>query len=448
MKTTASRTIPVSRKAWNRNDIKFLALVSGAGILTFSAFLNSTEFALVGLFAYCIMVIFANEDGTLLHPASVFSAFFAIYSTSFAFRILIDGGKWDPNLTYSINLSLLGLLAFNAITTLFDLTIRNSRVGLSRRRFQSRGNVSAILTLATTMPIVWGSLEVLMIGDLASKRDVVDAGLASLHIARLITTITVAGMLISAWRILNQGRNWLDIAAIIVPISALTLFMLVTGERDGILRALIALVMIYCSVSYKGSGHLVVLIALGAFFLAPVTQISKSILIGGPTQALDANVLFGGEFIAGLRSTFVLVSNGAEQSFEYLTNDIQRALTPLVRTGAISTTEWFNNVYRPSVSLGGTSGWGLGIIAQGYILADALGVVILGAALAVTLSLFYRARNRSIYSLVFYVLLLTVAIYTIRADVANFIAQGLKIGGLSVLLFYVIERAIRIKMRL
>src|SRR5690606_6802549 len=128
--------------------------------------------------------------------------------------------------------------------------------------------------------------------------------------------------------------------------------------------------------------------------------------------------------------------------------DIQRALTPLVNTGSISTTEWFNSIYRPSVSLEGTSGWGLGIIAQGYILADAWGVVILSAALALILSFFYRARNRSVYYLVFYILLLTVAIYTIRADVANFIAQGLKIGGLSVLLLYLVERVSKVRMRL
>ncbi len=154
-------------------------------------------------------------------------------------------------------------------------------------------------------------------------------------------------------------------------------------------------------------------------------------------------LLLSNEFISASRNFYSLLLYGVEHNIYFLFNDIIRAFTPSILLPSLdiqSTGSWFNKIYRVENDFYGTSGWGFSIIGTGYLVGGVLGIILIISIYSFILSILYNMRVKSIYWYAFYLLAFTTAIYVIRGDMANFLSQTIKIGGLSVLSLFIMHR--------
>ena len=154
-------------------------------------------------------------------------------------------------------------------------------------------------------------------------------------------------------------------------------------------------------------------------------------------------LLLSNEFISASRNFYSLLLYGVEHNIYFLFNDIIRAFTPSILLPSLdiqSTGSWFNKIYRVENDFYGTSGWGFSIIGTGYLVGGWWGIILITSIYSFVLSILYNMRIKSVYWYVFYLLAFTTAIYVIRGDMANFLSQVFKIGGLSVFSLFIIHR--------
>lgn len=277
-----------------------------------------------------------------------------------------------------------------------------------------------------------------------SKTDLQD-NLGFFHTLLLICCLFITYMMF----VFSFGKlvSWSVFSLWLAPVFSIFLFlMLLTGERDLMFRFLLFAFIIFYDINNVPAKKKFILLLAAAVILLPITQALKAVFFSSDVSlSYGLASIFFGEFSSASRNLYlVLLNDGSElyPSFSLFT-DLARGLLPM--SGALgydSSVSWFHNVFRPYNGLAGDSGWGLGLVVQGYLIGGAAGVFFLFFILGLLLGLSYVLRKRSVYFYVFYLIFLSSTIYCLRADVANLVSSVFKIGVLFIFVMFLINRPI------
>lgn len=430
----------IERRA--RESINRLFLICLGAILNILAiFLEDLYFSILAINVFFGGVLFFSaRTGNLLRPDYGFVIFFYLYSTWYIYRLLILGEGDAELMIKSLNFSNFGLLFFIIFSSrLFSFKevspgkkfLQSLQKDLTPQRFLYF--IFFILLMLTVLEVSFSGAR--------SKSELLEHGL---HLKSLsdffifpFTAVIVLGYLRSVFVygvIINKG--------VVCSIFIILFAYLFSGERDWLFRLLICLGFVYFD-AYRSARYFIFLGGvLAVSFLMPLSQAMKAVFIsdGFFIEGEGALLIFGGEFISASRNLYYIMANYSDSSLSYFFNDLLRGVTPLGSyLGIQSTANWYNLVFRVEHGFSSSAGWGLGLIAQGYLIGGYWGVALVMSIVGLMLSNFYSLRFRSKYWYVFYVLFLTSAIYSIRGDIASLLSLGFKVGGLGVFIVYFIN---------
>lgn len=406
--------------------------------------INNAKFTTLVIILLGIFIVFSYNNKKFSDPISVFVLFYIPYSTWYGIHTFISEGvlekRFEESLSQALLLSLLGLVAYVLAGAIFRLIFKLG--GSSHHIIPKPKPVGPIflgLILVACILIGFAVLQAASL-SLTTKREILDANLSSVSSASFAAFIVAAGALLVGWNsyIKNGFFSMLSNPVFLICCLSLTAMMLVLGERDAVFRFIFTMILIYYMISNRATTTVMITVLTLTVISIPITQSLKSIFLGGIQGEFVINDIFSGEFVSALRNTQRLIFNGVDHTPMFIWTDILRASSPFVRSeDIVSTTSWYHNVYRVEHNFSGTAGWGLGYVAQGYLVANTLGVIGIMAFISVVIHfLFFWSRKNDLL-LVFYAFSLATAIYGIRADLANFLSQTFKIGGAVVLIFAV-----------
>ena len=389
------------------------------------------------------VIVSSNQEKNFLHPLVAFTLFYYPYSTWHAYYSLIQKINDLADLMLSVHYAYIGLLAFYAAGV---LCLPKPTGQPSPPRISLPGNpLAEKLVMGCCLLLIAYSLHSVAGAGHVSKREIFDAERTLvLAMGFSFWVLTVAGLLVVVrWRFAGvRPDRWIFVALFFAVLA-----YLVVGERDYLFRIIICVAFIVFD--HKRKANLLLLLGLlfAVAVLLPFAQEYKAVLIaerigGGVAERGD---VFMGEFFGASRNLHILVSRGHDANWSFLWNDFLRGLIPFGgKLELQSSTAWFNQVYRIEEGIGGTSGWGLGLVAEGTLIGGIPGIILVMTLVSAMLSLFYKMRVRSEYWYVFYLLSLSTAIYCIRADLANVLSMTFKVGGAAVLMLYGLGRFRRI----
>jgi oligosaccharide repeat unit polymerase len=240
-----------------------------------------------------------------------------------------------------------------------------------------------------------------------------------------------------------------DIRLIAFFIFAL-FFMLLTGERDVFFRVIFISLLIYYDKKRNSNFFIVISLLIGVSIVVPISQSFKAILLSGEVNlnSIGLELILSNEFVSASRNFYSLLIFHVDHDISFFFNDILRAFIPsffLKDLDINSTVSWYHNEFRMRNGFGGTSGWGFGLVAEGYLIGKTFGIFFIMSFYALVIGILYNIRYKSIYWYIFYLLSYVTAIYVIRADIANLLSQVFKIGGFSVLILYFSHKLIENK---
>ena len=406
----------------------------------------TVSLVMFGILGFSILWL-ENRSNDFLSPLVCFVLFLLPYSSWFAFRCVALSQCYSAVLSESISLSFLGLLSFYS-ACLFVPPRHYNYSAIDRDKSE---NSMVVLNgiYYFSLGLLFVSSIVFMSSGVTSKRELLDnAGMLkdfSDIAAWTLTAVVVLGILDKQVGFIMFG--WRVVLALLVLIFC----FLVTGERDYIFRYLACVMFLYLDKKRSANVWLLILGVVLLAFILPVTQSLKSVLVSGEFRIdeLSSGLLFNGEFLSSSRNMYMVVLKGESgQGIGLILGDVMRGLIPFSSDlGFESATSWYNNTYRHLFDFASTSGWGFGLIPEGYVVGGEIGIFFIMFAVSFVLLKIYNIRYRSKMTYTFYILALTSSIYCIRSDLANFLSQTFKIGLFVVLLIMLANKIAALKGR-
>ncbi|MFY8285226.1 O-antigen polymerase [Pseudoalteromonas sp. SSMSWG5] len=398
---------------------------------------QSVFFKIILFYLNYFMVLAFNKKNAL-DPRVFFLGFFVIYSTFYPIKVILLDYSLIPINYYSLSLSLnYSFFFFFSCLLVFELFLKphnGEHFYDSVYSLKPPGNETLLRYIAIFI-ILLLSFSIYSSGA-TSKRDVqseigVLASLGNFCALMLLVLFYLNLVRSIKFKFFNQVT--------VSTFFILLFYMLLTGERDVFFRLCFSLLVVYFAYSKTLNLKKIFLIFLAVVVLVPMSQALKAILINSDELSVgtvSTALIFSNEFVSASRNLYALVYFGVDFGASYLLNDVVRAFIPSLFFSDVnihSTVSWFHNVYRPSNGFDGQSGWGFTIVGSGYLLGGYFGVFLIAMLVSLSLVFFYNRKYKSILWFVFYLMLLMTSIYTIRTDVANFLSQSYKLGGIYML---------------
>ncbi|MCQ4306541.1 oligosaccharide repeat unit polymerase [Pseudomonas stutzeri] len=399
-------------------------------------------------FVIAILFFFNRED--VLDPRVVFPVFYCMYQTWFPLSVFvgadnvfktIDGLALSSSLVYSF----IGLVAYIFVCGLF-VQKNSGKSSLMIRRATRPGSSGELLLIAALLVVVLICSIVIFNSGFTSKREINDgAGVEKFISEFSMLTLTIVALL----RAVRLSMDRLKCDPLILLVIFVCIFYLaLTGERDIFFRLMLCLMLIYYFKMRNFSKLKLLVFAVGIALLVPVSQSFKAVMVSGFVGIdFDLNKIFSNEFISASRNIYSVLYFEAERNPYLLISDIGRAVIPSMFFGEdwfSSANTWFNKEFLLLNGFSGRTGWGFGLVPEGYVVGGVGGVIAVMSLTAFMISICYRLRLRSEYFLVFYLFAFSVSIYVIRADVANLLSQMFKIGGLAIFTVFLFERTVSV----
>lgn len=426
-------------------------LIVGCVLFLLSFIIHHAWF-LVGLIwlVFLFSAFWGGRDGSFSDPRVFFVGFFCMYHTWFEIGYLLGAEQRlfviDADaIVSSLRYSLFSLLVF---VNIFNFFINSSSsygalVSAVDSRPWFRSSERLVFSLLVSIVMVL-TVYILLRGGGSKSAIASEVGGVKLigNVSFIILTILVMLVLsrLPGNRIL-VNKVFLGFASICL------LYVLVAGERDVLFRLLIAAIVIFYEKNRSLNFFKICLIIFLAAFIVPISQFFKAVFVAEDFYvSLSWIDFFSNEFSAASRNLYTLLHFGVSHDWRFVVSDIVRAIVPSFlfgEDGFYSSTKWFNQVFRVSNDFSGSSGWGFGLVAQGYLLGGYAGVAFVSAFVAFITCYFHNRKNKSEYYFVFYVYLITVLVYVMRADLSNFISQSFKIGGFSLLVLWMSSRLMK-----
>ena len=399
---------------------------------------------------YCIYVTF-QEPKYLSHPWVWFTAFFLLYSISHPGLVLLgryeifhDLYQYDENVANILRYHFIALISFLSGTLLLNRENDISKEVNLFIKFKKHDNFRDIawFLLYTLLTLTAIYIVGILGSGYTSKIELVNAGNNPfyLRLGSFYNLLTLVGILIILlnFKLRKTKNNYLLISLIIFWTSV---SFFVSGERDHLFRfILVYFVFLYDLVKkFRLSSFYFLLVAFLA--LLPTTQILKGLLLGSKEfvfEKYDLSTFFNTEFqAAGRNLHHILLAKQDIFWGQTLLWDLRRAFSSdLLNIEASSTNNWFHDVFRVHEGIQSSTGWGFSLVALGYINFGICGIILIFFLFGLISKYFYLHRFKNIYWYVYYLFYITVAIYSIRQDLAVYISMNLKTVLLPLLIIY------------
>ena len=404
-----------------------LAHISNHEVIVFSLFFIQTMFA----------VFLKFSAAGVSSPVFVFSIFNFLYGTWYFIFLFLTKGYDSSAVIDALRLSMLAGLALTC-GCLVAFFLKKPIDILCNVKMWGGARVFYSFNIFIVLMIM-----VFSVGTGASSKTDLQDNLGSLHsillICSLIVTYVIFIFCFEHLRSLASFSKWL------APVFIIFLFlMLLTGERDLMFRFLLFAFIIFYDVNRIPAKRKFIFLLVCAVILLPITQALKAVFFSSEISlSYGVASIFFGEFSSASRNLYLVLLNDNVDLYPpfALFSDLGRGLLPMSSAlGYESSVSWFHNVFRPYIGLAGESGWGLGLVVQGYLLGGTVGVFVLFTTIGFLLGISFSYRNKSVYLYVFYLIFLSSVVYCLRADIANLVSSVFKIGALSLFFIFVINR--------
>ena len=413
--------------------------------LGLSYLLPGVVISVVLIFVYYLTILIVLKIDDLSDYRVLWPGFFVIYSTFYPLQVIVTGfgySKFENNqelLKDSVNYAFIGLITFIVIVNFLIEMQKNKAYSNLLVKSNCSFYLSEKLLLLIVVPIIVYVLVSILGSGATRKLDIDNVSNTVGYFAAIVVI----------------GLFTLKIGRIKVPffcngtslcfLLLFTIYMLVTGERAIFIRGVLVGLIFFCNSNNLVRWQMVICILIATVVVVPFLQSFKSVLLSGTLnlQQISIELILSNEFISASRNFYSVLLYGVNHSYAFLYNDIIRAVVPKFLIPSLdiaSTGLWFHLVYRVEHRFHGTSGWGFGIIAHGYLIDGIFGIILVMSIMAVIVTIIYNNRGRSEYFYLFHISTLLTSIYCIRADMANFLSQVFKIGGMMVLLLMITHK--------
>lgn len=419
-------------------------MLAGAGL-----FVIQMEILLVSVMVFTIVSFFTiavYSDRTFTNPTATYILFFYPYSLWYVFYQLI-GGEGDYSILASVvRYSYYGLLSFVGVSFLFETLFGPTKLKLDG--FYNKGSISGELISWPLFVVFIVFTFQLGLSGLSSKREMMDEGGGLIYLSGFLANFITIATFITFIRKLDGSLK--PNCTLIVSFSVLLFGYLIVGERDYIFRFVFVFLCVYMTFYRRGTFSFNMGVLFLLVMILPASQALKGVFVSGVAEGdiYTMRGMFFGEFTSAGRNLYMLIDHGVEDSWSYLYSDFMRGIIPFASNFDFSSTAaWYNQAYRYDHGFSGSSGWGFSIVANGYVIARGLGVVIVMSLISLILNIFHKLAKSSIYLYMFYLMLLSGAIYTIRADFAGFLSLGFKVSGAAIIGMWFLSHMLRLAKR-
>lgn len=368
---------------------------------------------------FCTIVFFIHQvNYKIAHPFTWFLPFYFFYYSSGAILMWQGQINFDSEIELLLKWSYISLLPF-----LLILNVKTNKYELFGYKYLNTSFFKILWVITTVISFI--SIITIFLSGSTSKREI---NLNQEHIFQSSISFSLMIMLFSIIIILNVlNKKEFPLKFILLNIIIITMFFLVNGERDLVLRVLIISIVVYLTL-YRNINKFY-LLSLGglSLLLLPIMQNFKNFAVKGQTN----NTITGNLITDVFSSEFISASSNLKYLYEakmpYLNGetliwDIKRVLGI---EGAFSPTQWFNETFFPkTVAIGG--GRGFSFLGEGYLNFGFLGMVLWMIILSLILKFLYILSTKNIIMFCTYVISIPTIIYILRADFSNLFSGILK----------------------
>lgn len=432
-------------------------LFLGVILAGFACFLPLEAEVSIGLcFLYAISVWVFYRRSEIDVPAGLFLMFFVLYNTWYLLYLCIYGSQailphrsviLDRSVLNEVSLLALFSVSIAGMALTFNLKKGTRQpvnwVGRSGVTVAERGIlllVSLVLYAVVAYALASGGLSKRYFVELSS-------GFFGLYYYFGLLGVYVYFVVLAR---LGPRAIW-DSYRYLTLFFVISLFLIAisVGERDLVARLILGAIVVSSMHKKRKLASVIFFVFTLLIFVAPLSQLTKTLLTGGVSVSsfsVSESAFLLSEFSSASRNSYMLAYFGVEPEPYRFAIDLARSVVPSSMAqslGLQSTGSWFHEVFRELNDVGGTSGWGLGLVGAGMIYGGHIGIA--GSVLLVVGSLryLYRKSHRSEYWYAFYLSALLISIYSIRADLANFIGQTFKISLVLAVSLYVANKIVR-----
>ena len=406
---------------------------------------------LVLLTIACVTAVVVLNDNTLTSPVSMMALFYYPYSTWRAyFNLFTDGAYSDVSLFGQLYYCLLGLLGLSGGALFIVVVSRRAktstkRKGKKNKRFRFKETNKAVkLILIVMAPIVVFAGRGLSDSGASTKTEVYEnLGLLG---TLALTAFPWIAYSISYYAIVKGDRKitlrrMLSDPYIMVTLALAIMGVLFFAKRDFLFRVLFGIAGAYAFHRRNIGWPLLAVGILAVSILVPIVGDLRGTVLASSNsevRSLTWEIVFANEFHAPGRNLETLLYYGVEHDSSYLLNELLRAVLSPFGDELMTSSQWFNEIYRPKMAFNDASGWGFTMVGTGYVAGGALGVFAVMFFMSVVLQILYQKRFKSTYWYCFYLAVIVSSIYCIRTDLSSFLSN-IKIAAMVSGSFWIYE---------
>ncbi|MGM0897046.1 MAG: O-antigen polysaccharide polymerase Wzy [Bacillota bacterium] len=354
------------------------------------------------------------------HPYVWYTAFFTVYALGYPLLILLDAN--NPNYMYGYSKDLfilhwIALVTFLVIVTPKKVDIKKNREKFKTVNFFYGKQIFWVFTFLSILFTLFMQAQGFTSKDqlASSNSTLVDFGMRFLLVYILVAAVQIVKDVI-------EGKKNAFYTHTLVTFSVLVLVMLATAERDLLLRYILVVFFIYYVFLYTKKHSLKLTAIVTLLFLAiPFSRSIKFIGLRGEKTTLEDNIIvefINSEFHTQARNVQLILNNGEYEgvlqgkAFIY-------ALSKLFNVGEYSGLKWFQETFY----MNNRTGMGFSLVGEGYVNLGGIGVILMFVIIGVVIKYAYAYSTKSIYFFIGYLMVIPIAIYSIRADLNNFLSQ-------------------------
>lgn len=392
----------------------------------------------------CFMILnilcFYSIEFDITHPFVWFVPSFTMYSI--AFPILYMMGETKHNYTNKTM-----LLQWIAICT-FVICMKNNQVIYNTKKLIDNKSLTIIkLIYITFLILILMQAGLIVSMGLTSKISIAQSNNIIISLGSIAGEALVIPAVILYLQSIKEHR--IDKKYFIVGLLVITISSLATGERSLLLKYIVIFLLIYNVTVRKIDIRKFIIIGIVGLFLITAMAPLKMVLTRGITKSEDKIIvqILNSDFSsAGLNLNNLLIK---QDLWEYkfgstLIHDFIRPIDFIIPIDIshLSALAWNQNTFWP----GKITGMGFTLVGEGYINFGVLGVIIWYIFIANFIKIFYYNSYNNQNSFILYLLLITIMIYSNRADLANVFSPFLRYGIIFIAMLNLLSKRYRIKL--
>ncbi|WP_405461105.1 O-antigen polymerase [Paenibacillus sp. HJGM_3] len=406
------------------------------GIATLIQLLLDSSVISILSFIILTFICFYSIDFDILHPFVWFVPVFTIYSISFPLLFILGATEYY----FTKETLLLEWLAL----CVFIVTTGNKQVSYNKLLLTKKSELIIVILYVVT--ILLTLLQVIFIVSLGytTKISIAQSNNFFIVMGRFASN----GLIIPSIFLYLQPKATAKIRIwhFSIGLMVLSLAFLASGDRSVVLKYILTYVFLY-NVTYKKIkiSTFTVMGILGLSLVAIMSPLKMFIANGfiavtSPERSFFIDILYSEFYAASFNLNYLLLMQdlwnyrlGSTLIYDLLSPFDLLNVNPF-NINNFSAVYWNQSTFWKT----STSGMGFTLVGEGYLNFGIIGIVIWYVFIALFVKWFYFKSNKSNYRFVLYLLLISVMLYSNRADLANIFSPFFKYGILPIVLIEII----------